>query len=54
MNFDDLDCQAFPYNRPLGEYRDREWFAYIIPLLFGRARINVTHLDDAYGVKEFW
>ena len=54
MTFDDLDCCAFPFKKPLGTRDGHEWFAYIIPLTFGRSRVNVTYLADAYSVREFY
>ena len=50
MKFSELDRTEYPGLKDLGEGR----FAYLVPLTFGRARINVTTLADPWGVKDFY
>ena len=48
--FDSLSQDKFPNKKRLNGNR----FAYVIPLTFGRARINVGVIGDPYSVKEFY
>lgn len=45
-----LLAEDFPFRKDLGN----NLFAYICPLTFGRARINVTSVGDELGVEEFY
>lgn len=46
----DLDSQAFPFAKQL----DADRFAYVIPLLGGRARICVSQFDHVYSIDDFF
>ena len=45
-----VEIDYFPYRKTLDEQR----FAYVTPLTFGRARINVTLKYDPLGVNDFY
>ena len=50
MKFEDLEPGEFPHKRELRDGR----FGYIMPLTFGRGRINVTTLEDPFSVRDFY
>ena len=43
---------GFPFKKLL--YKKAGRFGYVVPLTFGRGRINVTTISDLDGVTEFY
>lgn len=50
MTFDELPAVDFPLKKRF----DGDRFAYIVLLSLGRARINITTLQKAYEIEEFY
>lgn len=48
--FENLPEVDFPHKKDLGNER----FAYVIPLTFSRARINVSTLSNPFAVGDFY